>query len=1061
MIHRHTETGITRTVITLISAVLLFFLFSNAEAKDNRKLKMEQRVRRLQKAAKSTDYAVGLIDAGKLQHGIDNSGSLASIWGWNSEIYLALPGGWYKGYGYIPDLSMMIGVPEGPWTPKFYDGASGDSLSMGPSVTDQNVGEDWGPAASHMGTYHSGEVFIDEISAKGAPPPFPVMATSGIPQTWPESGWPGSWAIDPGKDGIARTEDDFVKTGEFAGDKELFFAMNDFDLDDRGFRYAEGDGDSRQGYSLGVQMNIQAIGYGRSFAEDFIFFPMKIVYTGKDTLKGVYLGFYIDVDAPEYNEGGTINHREDWMAVLREEYDASLDTTYRYDMAFIYDQESEPYGGAGPVAYTSIKLLETPLATEDIDLDGNGEVDIINGDQLGITDWHWFRWENRPGVIKSEWAEWEQYKLLSGGSKATLWDNSKNDWGDFKVSQGDLFMADTMSDGTVYELTGLHIAEDAWFHPDETGKLNPHFDDYSIFAREQWIDLDCVFIMSSGPFTLAPGDSTTFSFALLMGDNLNDLKLNARAAQLMYNLNYLGADPPKAPTVTAVPGDETVTLYWDDAAESSVDILSRYDDYEGYKIYRSEVHPSNDKWGEVITDGLGNEVGFQPVAQYDLVNSISGADPIYPYLDRGSNTGLAHSWTDDDVKNGVTYWYTVTAYDRGISAENDSTLNPDNWADLNYLENAKGNNPDAVSNLVEVVPGRKPLGYSEPVLFELTPDPAFLGKGSIEAVLIDPNQAGTSHTYTVAFEDTSDTVATIYSVWDENDSLLVDRSSGTTGSDGGPVFDGIRLIIKDYESLVFLENEWINVEDDTSTIQFGTLTDGDLPQPWDYVMAFTSASSSEFSFSVYNVTNDPGKSSAILHETVDISEESGEETFKFIEVVDGTSVTTWFYSLLWETTSIPVDTVIFGNDTTVQYQYIPPNPPSVGDEIYIRTQKPFTSDDIFEFSVEGYEVSEAVTSDELKAVKVVPNPYIVTAEWELNVNYRKLAFTNLPPSCDIYIYSMTGELIKKIKRRAASEGWEYWNLLNESNKMVAYGLYLYVVEMEDGTKTAGKFVVIR
>ena len=245
------------------------------------------------------------------------------------------------------------------------------------------------------------------------------------------------------------------------------------------------------------------------------------------------------------------------MAVLREEYDASLDTTYRYDMAFIYDQESEPYGGAGvlsPIHPSSCWkrhwLQKTSILT--------GTAKSISSTVISsaITDWHWFRWENRPGVIKSEWAEWEQYKLLSGGSKATLWDNSKNDWGDFKVSQGDLFMADTMSDGTVYELTGLHIAEDAWFHPDETGKLNPHFDDYSIFAREQWIDLDCVFIMSSGPFTLAPGDSTTFSFALLMGDNLNDLKLNARAAQLMYNLNYLGADPPKAPTVTAVPGDE-------------------------------------------------------------------------------------------------------------------------------------------------------------------------------------------------------------------------------------------------------------------------------------------------------------------------------------------------------------------------------------------------------------------------------------------------------------------------------------------------------------------------
>lgn len=1047
--------------------LLILFLFvgfvTDLDASSRREKKMKDRIRRLEKAATSTDYAVGIIDVGKLQHGLDNSGNLASIWDWNKEIYLALPGGWYKGYGYIPSLSMMIGVPEGPWTPRYVDPATGDSVSMGPTVTDQDVGTDWGPAEGHKGIYHSGNITIDQIAARGSPPNFPLMATSTSEETWPETGWPGGWAVDPGPDGIARTPDDVTLTGEFTGDKELFFVMNDFDLDDRGLKYAERDDDLTQGYSLDIQMNIQAIGYGRSFAEDLIFFPMKIIYTGQDTLKGVYLGFYIDVDAPEYNEGGTINHREDWMASLRNEVDPILDTTYRYNMGYIYDQESEPYGGAGPIAYTSIKLLETPLATEDIDLDGDGVYDIHEGEQLGITDWHWFRWETRPGLIKSEWQEWEQYKLLSGGSKATLWDTKTQRWGDFKVSQGQLFSADTMWDGRVYELTSLHTAEDAWFHPDETGKLNPHFDDFTIMEREEWTDLDCVFIMSCGPFTLSPGDSTTFSFALIMGDNLEDLKLNARAAQIMYNLNYLGADPPKAPTVTAVAGDEEVTLYWDHVAESSVDVLSRYEDFEGYKIYKTTTHPANDQWGKRITDGLGNEVGFVPVAQFDLIDKILGPDPVYPYLNRGADTDLLHSWTDTDVKNGVTYWYSVTAYDRGISVENDSTLNPDIWADLNYLENAKGNNPESVSNLVEVVPGRKPLGYNPPVVSTFSPNPDSLGKGSIEIALLNPDETKT-HTYTLTFDDTTNPGVLLYSVKDETGDVLVDRSDMTGGDDGGDVFDGLRLIIDEYDTLIFLENQWTKVMGDTSNIEFESLTEADTGSgiPCDYVMQFHESTSPEMMyFSLYNATVDPNQTTSLLDTSIDISPEEGEVTILFQEEVEGEYVSTWTYTISWKTSLLPMDTVVIDNDTTVHYQYIPTWPPSPGDELLIRTQKPFSTHDIYQFTIDGFSMRDRIEQKELKKIKVVPNPYIVTAEWELDVYRRMIAFTNLPPTCDIYIYTMTGELIKRIKRRDSTLGWEYWNLLNESSQMVAYGLYLYVVELPDGKKTTGKFVLIK
>jgi hypothetical protein len=1060
------------------AALLVLLLVAMHQTEGSDKNKNRQQPTRLSKVDRAKDFAVGLIDVGKLQHGLSNDGAIGTLWGWNSEIYLGL-GSWYKGYGYIADLSMMVGVPEGPWTPKFKNPTGNDSLSMGPSVSERFVASDWGPRAGSYGHLHSGLVNAKQIVSRGSPPAYPVMATSTIPDTWPEGyydttgawhgtpgerHWPGPWAVNPGPDGIARTADDSVMVGQFTGDKEIFFSMNDFDLNDQGLQYAAAGG-GNQGYPLDIQMDIHGIGYGRSFAEDFIFFPMKIQYHGQDTLKGVYLGFYLDVDAPEYNASGTINHREDWMAFIRSMYEPTIGSTVNYNMAFIYDQQSGGIGpytaGPGPIAYTSVKLLETPKATENIDLDGDGITDITAGSQLGITDWHWFRWENRPGVIETKWREWEQYKLMSGGSKATLWDQATQTWGDFKVSQGKYFTADTMSDGRISQLESIHLAPDAWFHADAAGKLNPHFDDFSAFGVTLF-DVDCVFIMSSGPFTLAPGASTTFSFALIMGDNLNDLKLNARTAQTMYDLNYLGADPPSPPTVTAVPGDGRVTLYWTDASESSKDILTRYKDFEGYKIYRTTQQPTNNQWGDAITDGQGTVVGFKPIAQYDLSNSISGLDPVYPHLDRGSNSGLVHMYIDSTVENGKTYWYSITAYDRGISSQNDSTLNPDHWADLNYLESAKGNNPGQTPNLVEVVPGRSPLGYIPPHVAAIVPNLDSLGKGTITPMVINPALANQTHTYTIVF-DTASTGKLLYSLSDEINTPLVIASSQTGGSDAGPVFNGVRLIIREKTATASRDGRWTKVSSDTSTFAFGNLTAAGHPVPSDYVAQFYDKGvSSVIGVKVYNITVDPQRTTPLVDASIRNTQDSANFTFTLQETVNGVPLQpTWLFKLAAGPRYALLDTIVVGRDTTIRYVTTPPRLPSIGDEYTLRTYKPFKAGDTFQFVVGQASQASKFAAQDLQRIRVVPNPYMVTAEWELTPTQKRLAFTNLPPTCTIDIFTVTGELVKRLDRHDSGNGWEWWNLLNSSNRMVAYGLYVYVVTVPDGTKTIGKFAVIR
>jgi len=52
--------------------------------------------------------------------------------------------------------------------------------------------------------------------------------------------------------------------------------------------------------------------------------------------------------------------------------------------------------------------------------------------------------------------------------------------------------------------------------------------------------------------------------------------------------------------------------------------------------------------------------------------------------DIGLDRGLQYSYTDTNVINGIEYWYSITAYDRGDES-------------LESLESPKGSNPDAIT----------------------------------------------------------------------------------------------------------------------------------------------------------------------------------------------------------------------------------------------------------------------------------------------------------------------------------------------------------------------------
>ena len=192
------------------------------------------------------------------------------------------------------------------------------------------------------------------------------------------------------------------------------------------------------------------------------------------------------------------------------------------------------------------------------------------------------------------------------------------------------------------------------------------------------------FFYGSGYFPLLAGKTERFSLALVYGggkggtwvDDISDLLRNKITVQKIYDANYQFSTPPDKPHITAVPGDKRVTLYWDRRSEAFVDPVLRTHTFEGYKIYRSTDPDFNDIF--TITDALGSPQGYQPLAQFDLIDNIKGnfqatgdlfiASNGYTY-NLGKDNGLQHSYVDSvGIDNGRRYFYAVVSYSMGNDA---------------------------------------------------------------------------------------------------------------------------------------------------------------------------------------------------------------------------------------------------------------------------------------------------------------------------------------------------------------------------------------------------------
>ena len=142
--------------------------------------------------------------------------------------------------------------------------------------------------------------------------------------------------------------------------------------------------------------------------------------------------------------------------------------------------------------------------------------------------------------------------------------------------------------------------------------------------------------------------------------------------------------------------------------------------------------------------------------------------------------------------------------------------------------------------------------------------------------------------------------------------------------------------------------------------------------------------------------------------------------------------------------------------------------PAVGDSIVLNLKKPFLSADKFTFTTSAGKTDNELAKEELDKIKVVPNPYVGSAKWELKNPYntgrgpRSLHFTHLPAQCTIRIFTINGELVNTLNHDSNLNNGTYeWDMLTKDRLAISYGVYVFHVEAPGIGDKVGKFAVIK
>jgi hypothetical protein len=900
----------------------------------------------------------------------------------------------------------------------------------------------------------------------------PAMNTD--PRSWP-SHWPEALGLTSDWDSLWYG---YFGRGINNSDFETFFVMDDSkDAEWRQvpFLYQPVSSDTSRG-GIGLRVEVRGFQWSHVLAEDIIFWHYDIVNLADFVYPKTLFGFYTDCGV-----GGKDDSEDDCAS-----YDKQIDLAYCYDSNGLGVPDNWKTG------YYGYAYLESPgNSWNGVDDDGDGLIDEKRDDGID-NDHDWVPYSDLNS--NGKWDPGEPLNDDLGKDGVGPWDPQYNGpdegEGDGVPTAGEPNFDQTDKDESdqigltavaIYRL-GQGGTGGGWPKDDEAMWLKMNYNNFDTSLQRANISM----VFASGPFPLQINTRERFSMALVFGSDLADIKFNKETVQQIYNANYNFSKPPLKPNLTAVAGDKKVFLYWDNASENSRDpflgfqnnnpLLGYKKDFEGYLLYRSEEFAFNDI--KVITDSHGDAKYWKPLMQWDLVDSVSGPDPVGingARFFRGDNTGLQHFYLDTTVTNGKKYYYALVSYDMGDPKFGTKGLQPTECTKIISEDNV-GNISFIDINCAVVTPNAPAAGYNPAGLTgDVSKVTSGLGSGSIQPVILNPDSLKDGASYSVVFKSDglfpkyhtlSYSIVRTYKGVVDTIQKNVDTSNFGSQRYGLP-FDGIAMGVANDTSVTIDISKTGWAPGGSNMVIYPSLETSNrgLPWPADYEVRFFNNNADTtyiwapptyplipVNFKVYNTTE--GRQCKIAVKDLDMSNSlTFGDVIQILEFVGPQSTTNSRIAY-----NISYDSSFWG---AVKY-------PQEGDKFVIKTKRPFNTGDYFTFSTTRASIDKAKAKNSMSNIKVVPNPYISAAKWErVNLNstgrgQRRIDFINLPTDCTIRIYTVAGALVKTIEKTySQTNGAASWNLVTEDGMDAAYGLYIYHVDAPNVGTYIGKFAIIK
>lgn len=987
-------------------------------------------------------------------------------------------------------------------------------------------------------------------------------------------------------------------------DEEVYYVVDDYTKKE--FDYYPSPSDSLM-RGLGLNLEVRTFQFSNPLAEDIIFLVYTAENSSEKVLNKVFFGMFGDPHI-----GGANNYADDAASfiparqgtVFKDGNDLTivngvLTSQRSRNLVYAWDPDNKSDVSTIPPGYFGYKFLESP----------NNSSDGIDNDDDGIKD-------ESPFNDKGYFIDGASHALTEGidslpkytrmyGSPKPRWSGDENgNWDPARDDLGIDGIAGTHDEGEGNGVPDQKIGADGtWLGSEPNFGFRDVNESDQIGLKSFWAlvfggnnrpkndilmydkisaDMDTsgtallypptaqdnIYLYGCGPFDLHHGDRQRFSIALMMGANLNDLLLNSEVAQRVLEANYRFAQPPPKPRIVAVPGDKRVTLYWDTGAEDALDPLTNVNDFEGYKIYRSEDFTFKDVY--TITDGNGlpfigqalYDDQAQKRAQWHLpwttaqqslyTNGFHPAEyqgrAVKYYMGEPTDvSGLRHQYVDSTITNGKTYYYAVVSFDHG--AYNDSLKLPPTECQAIIQRDAVTQEFQFDVNTVAVIPGGLASGIISPkddiqkgrTIIHTTG----AGTGSVQLHVLDEPRLGTN-AYALSFskiKSGSDSVLTYSllrsslftetfvsrdtqfvslmnrnivpvsvqvfnasSVQVPNTSLRIDSSAGqvrglTSGvlargqtftikyqyypiqnslafknQDANQVVDGVRLFVGD-DPLVLdtLGSGFIGARPTGITARIGASTitgGGQIIAPLDLKITFLNSLADTTASGDYSTPADsllPTAGSVRVKTPFKIENITDTSIKVTIRVLDNGKKGRWDVGdELVVVTPPPYNLVANNIMMGIFIQQRGTTTPAIAaGTIYVaKTRKPFTKKDAYTMATTPISYDAQAAASMLNKIYVVPNPYVVSSQFELPANQpdhrggRALQFRNLPEVCTIRIYTLTGELVQTLHKDDLSS-YLSWDVLSSESARLAYGVYIYQVETPAGGSKIGRFALIK